>query len=362
MKAAVFYEAKKPLVVEEVQIEPPKKGEVLVKLAASGICHTDLHFIDGTFPWLTPAILGHEAAGIVEQAGEGVTMAAPGDHVILSLTPSCGVCRYCVRGKPYLCTGSAGGQLMKDGTSRLTLKKDGRMVHHFLGVSSFAEYVVMSEMMVVKVRNDAPLDKLSLVGCAVATGVGAAINTAGVRPGSSVAVFGCGGVGLNVIQGACLAGATQIIAVDTLDNKLALAKQFGATHVINAAKQHPVLRIHALTGGGADYAFEVVGDVDILGQAFDSIDRGGTAIMVGLPALGAKAAVDAFSLYGDRTLRGCDYGSINARLDMPMLVDLYMAKKLKLDELITRTYPLEGINDAIEAVKRGEVARAVISF
>jgi S-(hydroxymethyl)glutathione dehydrogenase / alcohol dehydrogenase len=362
MKAAVFYRPNQPLAIEEVDLGQPRKGEALVKIAASGLCHTDLHLIEGHFPWPAPAVLGHEAAGIVEQVGDGVDSVQPGDHVVLASTPSCGVCRYCVADKPYLCTAASGSQLMRDGTSRLTLSKDGRSLYHFLGVSTFAEYAVVSEISLVKVRNDAPLDKLSTVGCAVVTGVGAVLNTARVTPGKSVAVFGCGGVGLNVVQGAELVGAWPIIAVDTVDEKLALAQQFGATHLVNPAKEHPVLRVHEITGGGVDFAFEAVGDVEVLGQAFDSLDRGGTAIMLGLPPLGAEYHVNTLNLFNDKKLHGCAYGSINVRRDIPMLVDLYMARKIRLDELVTRTYSLEGINEAFEQVKKGKVARAVITF
>ncbi|MGD0114642.1 MAG: Zn-dependent alcohol dehydrogenase [Dehalococcoidia bacterium] len=362
MKAAVFYGANQPLAIEEVDIASPKRGEVLVKIAASGLCHTDLHFMEGFFPWPAPAVLGHEAAGVVEQVGEGVNSVQPGDHVVLSSAPSCGVCRYCVAGKPYLCTAAAGSHQMRDGTSRLALHDDGKPLFHFLGVSSFAEYAVVSELAMAKVRDDAPLQSVSLVGCAVATGVGAVLYTAGVTAGKSVAVFGCGGVGLNVVQGANLVGACPIIAIDTKDEKLALAKQFGATHVVNPAKEHPVLKVHEITGGGADFAFEAIGDVDVLGQAFDSLDRGGMAVMAGVPPFGSKYAVDTMNLFNDKTLRGCVLGSVNIRRDFPMLVDLYMAKRLKLDELMTRTFPLEAINEAFELVKRGEVARAVVTF
>jgi len=362
MKAAVFHGPDQPLSIEEVDIQSPNKGEVLVKIAASGLCHTDLHFMEGYFPWPAPAVLGHEAAGVVEQTGEGVTAVQPGDHVILAINPSCGVCRYCVAGKPYLCSQGSGSHQMKDGTTRLTLKKDGRPVHHFFGVSSFAEYAVVSELAMVKVRDDAPLEKLCVIGCAVATGVGAVVNTARVTPGKSVAVFGCGGVGLNVLQGANLAGAWPIIAVDTVDSKLALAEQFGATHLVNAAKEDPAPKVREITGGGADFAFEAVGDVEVLAQAFDSLDRGGTAVMVGVPPLGAKYDVDTLNLLTDKSLHGCTYGSTDFRRDFPMLVNLYMAKKLKLDELISRTYPLEAINEGFEAMKKGEVARAVIKF
>jgi S-(hydroxymethyl)glutathione dehydrogenase/alcohol dehydrogenase len=362
MKAAVFYGPHQPLVIEELDIQPPKKGEILVKIAASGLCATDLHFIEGFFPWPAPAVLGHEAAGVVEQVGDGVTAMEPGDHVILAIAPFCGVCRYCVAGKPYLCVEAGGTQAMKDGTTRLSLKKDGTPVFHFMGVSSFAEYAVVREIAAVKVRDDAPLDKLSLIGCGVTTGIGAAINTAGITPGKSVAVFGCGGVGLNIIQGANLAGASPIIAIDTLERKLDMAREFGATHFIDASKEHAALKVHEITGGGADFAFESVGSVEVLGQAFDSIDRGGTAILVGVPPLGAKYEVATIHLFNDKALRGCAYGSANIRRDFPMIVNLYMAKKIKLDELITRVYPLEKVNEAFEAMKKGEVARSIIKF
>jgi S-(hydroxymethyl)glutathione dehydrogenase / alcohol dehydrogenase len=362
MKAAIFNAPNQPLSIEEVDIQPPRKGEVLVKIAASGLCCTDLHFIEGVFPWPAPAVLGHEASGIVEQIGEGVTVVQPGDHVILSTTPSCGVCRYCVAGKPYLCVQAGGLHLMKDGTSRLTRKSDGQSLFHFLGISTFAEYSIVSDMALVKVRDDASLVSLAPVGCAVISGVGAVLNTAKVTTGKSVAVFGCGGVGLNVVQGANLVGAWPIIAVDTVESKLALAKQFGATHLVNATKEHPVLKVHEITGGGAEFTFEVVGDVEVLGQAFDSLCHGGTAIMVGVPPLGSKLPVDTLNLFMDKTLHGCNYGSANFRRDFPMIANLYMDKKLKLDELISRTFPLGAINDAFEAMKKGEVARAVITF
>ncbi len=362
MKAAVFYGVNQPLAIEEVDIAPPQRGEALVKIAATGLCHTDLHFMEGFFPWPAPAVLGHEAAGVVEQVGEGVRSVKIGDHVVLSSAPTCGFCRYCVAGKPYLCLASAGSHLMKDGTSRLTLKSDGKSLFHFLGLSTFAAYAVVSEMAMAPVHEDAPLTSAALVGCAVVTGVGAVLYTAGVSAGKSVAVYGCGGVGLNVIQGANLVGACPIIAVDTKDEKLALAKQFGATHFVNPSKEHPVFKIHEITGGGADFAFEAIGDVDVLGQAFDSLDRGGMAVMVGVPPLGSKYPVDTMNLFGDKTLRGCVLGSVNIRRDLPLMVDLYMAKRLKLDELVSRTFSLEEINEAFELVKRGEVARAVVTF
>ena len=359
MKAAVLYEAKKPLVVEDIEIEEPKRGEVLVKVAAAGACHSDLHFIEGSWPYPLPVVVGHEGAGTVERVGEGVTLVQPGDHVILTWVAPCGLCRNCVRGKPYLCSASQ-TVAMKDGTSRL--KKGDQKVNHMLGVSSFAEYLVAHETAVVKIREDAPLDKVALIGCAVTTGVGAVVNTAKVEMGSSVAVFGCGGVGLNVVQGANLAGASKIIAIDVLDNKLEVAKQLGATHLVNASKDDPVRKVREITGGGADYSFEVVGIPELVTQAFDAVAPGGTAVMVGMPPIGAPLTINSMGLFMGKALRGAYYGSARVRVDMPALVDLYMAGKLKLDELITRTYSLEGANDAFEAMKKGEVARGVIKF
>ncbi len=362
MKAAVLYEQRKPLVVEDIEVEDPKANEVLLKMAAAGICHTDLHYIDGLWPTALPVVMGHEGAGVVEKVGPGVTSVKPGDHVILSWMPPCGVCPACVRGEPYLCIrGLTRSSTMADGTTRL--KKGDQQIHHFLSVSSFAEYAVVPEAGAIKIRSDAPLDKASLVGCGVMTGVGAVFNSAKVTPGSSVAVFGCGGVGLNVIQGAALANATTIIAVDTLDNKLEMAKQFGATHVINSSMGDPVPQIQAITRGmGVDFGFEVVGKASVITQTFEATRFGGMALLVGMPPAASNAVISTTGIFLNKTLTGAFYGSANVRRDMPMLIDLYMAGKLKLDELVSRTYPLEKINEAFEAMKKGEVARSIIEF
>ena len=359
VKAAVLYEPKTPLVVEDVQLEDPKQGEALVKIAAAGVCHSDLSFIEGRWKIPTPLVMGHEGAGIVEKVGEGVTLVQPGDHVIFSWVASCGVCRNCSRGKPHLC---AAGPLstMKDGTTRL--KKGDQALFHQTGVSSFAEYSVAHETSMVKIRDDMPLEKAALISCGVITGVSAVINAAKVEFGSSVAVFGCGGVGLNVVQGANLAGATKIIAVDKLDNKLEMAKEFGATHVINAAKEDPVAKIREITGGGADYSFEVIGIPDVVAQAFDATEAGGTTVMVRMPPLRSPLTINTLGLFLGKTLNGAYFGSAHFRIEMPALVELYMAGRLKLDELISRTYPLEAINDAFEAMKKGEALRSLIVF
>jgi len=354
MKAAVLKEAKQPLVIEDVTLEDPGPGQVLVKTAATGVCHSDLHFMDGLWPAPTPAILGHEASGVVEQVGPGVTYVEPGDHVVLVFIPFCGSCRNCTIGRPNLC--------QQGGSSRPTLHIGDKVVPPFLSMSSFAEYMVVQEGGLVKIRKDAPLESASLVGCGVMTGVGAAINTAKVQPGSSCAVIGAGGVGLNVIQGCVLAGAERIIAIDIHPNKLEMAREFGATHFIDASKEDAVAKVRELTEGGVDYAFEVIGLPQAITQAFDMARAGGEAIVVGMAPLGSEVTISAPAFLAEKVLRGCIYGSARPRADMPRIIDLYMAGKLKLDELVSRTYPLEQINEAFTALKNGEVARSVITF
>jgi len=360
MKAAVLYEHNKPLVIEDIEIEDPKPGEVMVKIVAAGVCHSDISHMEGIVPTPLPMVMGHEGAGVVEKVGEGVTRLQPGDHVILVWVPSCGVCRNCARGKPYLCA-SGPMATMRDGTTRF--KKGEQRIFHQTAVSSFAEYTVTHEDAVVKIRDDMPLEKAALIGCSVMTGVGAVINTAKVEIGSSVAVFGCGGVGLNVIQGAALAGATKIIAVDTLENKLEMAKTFGATHFVNASIEDAVEKIREIAAPtGCDYSFEVIGIPEVVSEAFDAVEPGGTAVMVGMPPIESKVSISTLGLFVGKTLKGAFYGSARARIDMPILCDLYMAGKLKLDELISRSYPIEQINDAFEALRNGEVARSIVRF
>jgi S-(hydroxymethyl)glutathione dehydrogenase/alcohol dehydrogenase len=365
MKAAVFYAHNAPLTVEDIDIDKPKRGEVLVKVAASGVCHSDLSVINGTLPFPPPpAVLGHEGAGIVQEIDADVTSVSPGDHVILSWRPSCGKCGYCVTGRPQLCQTSSMQLLqgyLPDGTTRL--HKDALEIRHFTGVASFAEYAVVPEAGVVKIRPDVPLDAAALVGCGVMTGVGAVINTAKVTPGASVVVIGCGGVGLNVVQGAVLAGAEKIIAVDLNPQKLAWAKQFGATHLVNPADGDPVTQVLGLTDGlGADYAFEVIGRADTVVQAYHSIRPGGMAVVVGVAKPDDMVMIPALSLLQEKTLTGSVYGSARPSVDMPKLIDLYMSKRLKLDELVTRRIKLEQINDAFEWMEKGEVARSVIVY
>jgi len=354
MKAAVLREVNKPLVIEEVTLDEPGPGQVLVKTAATGCCHSDLHFIEGLWPMQLPAVLGHEASGIVERTGPDVTYVEPGDHVILLFVPFCGSCRFCATGRPNLC---ASGRLRDP-----TLHIGDQVIAPFASMSSFAEYMLVPEGGLVKIRKDVPLDKAALVGCGVMTGVGAAINTAKVEAGTSCAVIGTGGVGLNVIQGCALAGAERIIAIDIHPNKLEMAREFGATHFVDASKEDPVEKVRELTDGGADYAFEVIGLPKAITQAFDMVRRGGEAIIVGMAPLGSEAAISAPAFLQEKVLRGCGYGSTRPRYDMPRIIDLYVAGKLKLDELVSRTYPLEGINEGFAAMKNGEVARSVIVF
>lgn len=365
MRGAVLYATKQPLVVEEIEIEQPREGEVLVRMAAAGVCHSDLHVINGDVPAVLPAVLGHEGAGVVEAVGPRVTAVAPGDHVILLWRLPCMRCRYCVSGKPALC--AAGAQIrwtgkLLDGTTRF--HKGGQEIYHFGGVSTFGEYTVLPEGACVKIRKDVPLEAAALVGCGVMTGVGAVINTAKVEPGASVAVFGCGGVGLNVIQGARLVSAGRIIAVDVLPYKLELARQFGATDTINANEADPVEAIKALTGGdGADYAFEVIGLARTIRQAMDATRRGGAMVMVGLPPVTSEMSIRPSDfILNEKRILGSLYGSTIPWIDMPRLLDLYVAGRLDLDRLISRRYPITAINDAFAALERGEVARSVIVY
>jgi S-(hydroxymethyl)glutathione dehydrogenase / alcohol dehydrogenase len=365
MRAAVFYEYNAPLKIDDITLDKPKRGEVMVKVAASGVCHSDLSVVNGTLPFPPPpAILGHEGAGVVQEIGEGVTAVQPGDHVILSWRPSCGRCGYCVTGRPQLCQ-TIGMALLQgylpDGTTRF--HKGDTEIRIFTGVASFAEYTVVPETGVVKIRKDVPLEAAALVGCGVMTGVGAVINTAKVEAGSSVAVIGCGGVGLNVIQGAVLAGAEKIIAVDLNPKKLELARQFGATRCVNPADGDSVTQVLGLTDGlGVDYAFEVIGRADTAVQAYNSIRPGGTAVVVGVAKPDDMMTIPALSLLQEKTLKGSIYGSARPSVDMPKLLDLYLGKRLKLDELVSRRITLEQVNEAFQWMEKGEVARSVIVY
>jgi S-(hydroxymethyl)glutathione dehydrogenase / alcohol dehydrogenase len=363
MKAAILYETKQPLRVEEIELDKPGHAEVLVRVAAAGVCHSDYHFMNGDLPITLPCVLGHEGAGVVEEVGPNVTAVVPGDHVVMLFRASCGRCEFCQRGHPALC--AMGGQLrntgrMLDGTSRL--HREGMDLHHFLGVSCFAERTVVPEQGVVKINPTVSLQVAALMGCAVMTGVGAVMNTAQVEPGASVLVIGAGGVGLNVVIGAVLVGANRIIVADLLDSKLELAHSFGATDLINAGDQDVVATVRELTGGdGADYAFEVIGNPKTMATAYQAVRRGGTAVAVGIPPFGSEMTINAGELvYQEKTLKGSYYGTSRPQADMPRLLDLYQAGRLPLDRLVTRTYPLEAVNEAYAAMLAGEVARSVL--
>jgi S-(hydroxymethyl)glutathione dehydrogenase/alcohol dehydrogenase len=362
MRAAVLREVGKPMQIENVTIADPKPGEALVRIVGTGVCHSDYHVIKGEWASQFPIVLGHEASGIVEAIGEGVTQAKPGDHVVLSFAPNCGQCPCCVAGQPHLCSGYAtvppGGLL--DGTSRLSVGDE--TVYMFGRMASFAEYSVVAGASLIPIRKDAPLAKAALVGCAVMTGVGAALNTAKIEAGSTVMVVGCGGVGLNCIQGARLASASRIIAVDVADDKLEFARKFGATDVVNSMRDDPVAAVRDLTSGyGVDYALEAIGLQVTIEQCYHAVRRGGTAVVVGMAPDGVKATIPARAIAGsEKTLKGCFYGSTRPRIDMPRLVDFYMDGRLLLDELVTRTYPLEQINEAFDDLGRGGVGRGLL--
>ena len=360
--AAVLYDTKKPVVVEDVELLEPGLGEVLVRWKANGVCHSDLHVITGDYPHPLPVVLGHEAAGVIEKVGPGVVTVTPGDHVCSSYIPSCGKCWYCIGGQPTMCAlRDKPRWFMLDGTPRL--RKDGRDLHHFLQVSGYATHSVLPEESVIPIRKDAPLDVVCLVSCGVLAGAGPVFNRAKVPPGASVAVWGCGGVGLNTIQAARLVGAAKVIAVDTVKQKLAWAEEFGATHVVDASAEDPVARVQALSGrGGVDFAFEVVGTQKTIEQALNATHRGGTCVVVGVSPAATRVSVDPGMLLQQRVLTGSSFGAGHQRTDVPMLIDLYMSGKYKLDELISRRLPLTELNHAFDLMVRGEVKRSVIVY
>ncbi len=358
MKAAVLYEANTPVVIEELDMEEPAQGEVLVKLGASGVCHSDWHVVKGEWTHHPlPTVLGHEGAGVVEATGPGVTNVEPGDHVILSWKANCGLCEACQKGWPNVCYSP-----LQSPTYRR--RSDGATVNRLAQLGTFAAYATVPEIAAVPIDKDVPFGQAALVGCGVTTGVGAAINTARVQPGTTAAVFGAGGVGLNVMQGAEIAGATTIIAVDILDNKLDMAMEFGATHAVNASKEDPVERIMELTDGiGAHYAFEAIGLVEApFVQSIQCTRRRGVTVWVGHAPEETPVTLDARELMQEKTVIGSMYGTARPQIEFPRLLALYKAGKLRLDELITRTYPLEEADAAFEALGRGEVARSVLTF
>ena len=375
MKAAVFHGPKQPLTIENVDIDQPLEREVLIRTVASGVCHSDLHFVDGFYPYPAPAVLGHEAAGIVEAVGTSVTYVKPGDHVICCLSVFCGYCEDCMSGHPNRCSNRAATQRPKDARPRLSL--NGQPLPQFADLSTYAEKMLLHENAVVKIGDNIPLDRAALIGCGVTTGLGAVLNTARIEPGSTVAVFGCGGVGLAAIQGARIAGARMIIAVDKFESKLALARRLGATHTIDASSSDAVEAIRKLASpgqseaplieglgasGGVDYAFEAVGLKKLAEQCFDCIKPGGTATIIGMIPVGQKVELSGPMFLSERRIQGSNMGSNRFRIDMPRYIDYYLQGRLNLDDMISRRGKLEDVNDAFRAMKAGEVARTVLMF
>jgi len=358
--APVLHAVGGPIRLEEVDLDEPRAGEVRVQLAASGVCHSCLHVVDGSLTGAPlPIVLGDEGAGIVESVGPGVETVGPGDHVIISWAPTCGRCRMCIVGRPVLCERQSAFGYMADGTTRMHL--DGRDVHHF-GVSTYAPSIVIPESCAIRIRDDMPLDRAALIGCCVPTGVGAVVNTAGVRPGQSVAVFGCGGIGLNSIQGARLVSASQIIAVDLAEPKLRAAESFGATHAVNAAVADVPAAIRSIVPRGVDCAVVAVGSARAIEQAWASLAPGGICVVVGRVPIGASIPINSDVLVAERRLTGSIYGSVRPSLDFPWLVDAYMSGGLLIDELITQRYALAEINEAHRALAAGENLRGLIVF
>ncbi len=359
MKAAVLREVGRPLEVEDVELDSPGPHEVVVRTGASGVCHSDLHYVDGNQPAEMPIVLGHEAAGTVEEVGSEVTYVQPGDRVIGCLSVFCGHCDMCLSGRPALCR--------REGVTRTSvdpprIRQGDAPVTQLLNLGSFAEKMLVHENSLVKIQDDVPFEQMALVGCAVVTGVGAVLNTARVEPGTKVAVIGCGGVGLNAIQGAVVAGAGRIIAVDTVASKLDMARTFGATDVVDATNGDPVKQVRELTGDGVDYSFEAIGTKRTVEQAFEMLASGGTATVIGLVPDGTKVEIDGMSLIGERRLQGSSMGSNRFRIDMPRYLELYRQGRLNLDDLVSRRLDLSQVNEAFDAMRSGEVARSVIVF
>ncbi len=365
-RAAVAFKAGAPLEIVEVDLEGPKAGEVLVEIKATGVCHTDEFTRSGDDPeGLFPAILGHEGAGIVVEIGPGVTSVAVGDHVIPLYTPECRQCKYCLSGKTNLCQAireTQGKGLMPDGTSRFSYK--GKTLHHYMGCSTFSNYTVLPEIALAKIRKDAPFEQVCYIGCGVTTGVGAVINTAKVRPGENVVVFGLGGIGLNVIQGARLAGANKIVGVDLNNDKVPLATKFGMTDFINPGEVKDVVgAIMDLTDGGADHSFECVGNVNVMRQALECCHKGwGQSIIIGVAGAGQEISTRPFQLVTGRVWKGSAFGGAKGRTDVPKIVDWYMDGKINIDDLITHVMPLEEINDAFELMHQGKSIRSVVAY
>jgi S-(hydroxymethyl)glutathione dehydrogenase/alcohol dehydrogenase len=359
MKAAVLHEVNQPLQMEEIDVALPGPREVLVRTKASGVCHSDLHFVEGLYTTTMPVVLGHEAAGIVEAIGSQVNYVSLGDRVICCLSVFCGQCERCTTGRPVLCsrTGLVRGQ---DEAPRLS--QGGASVTQFANLGAYAEMMLVHENSLVKIEQDIGFEQMALIGCGATTGLGAAMNTAKVEPGSTVAVIGCGGVGLNAIQGAKLAGALRIIAIDGVEDKLTLAREFGATDVIDASSGDVETKVKDLTKGGVDYSFEAIGKKETAEQSFSILRAGGTATIIGMIPQGVKIELDGASFLRERRIQGSSMGSNHFRVDMPRYVDFYLQGRLKLDELVSRRLTLEDVNEAFKYMKEGSVARSVMMF
>ncbi len=367
VKAAIAFEAGQPLQIETVQLDGPRAGEVLVEIKATGVCHTDAYTLSGMDPeGLFPSILGHEGAGVVVDVGPGVKSLKPGDHVIPLYVPECRECEYCLNPKTNLCQSiriTQGQGLMPDGTSRFSYK--GKPLLHYMGTSTFANYTVVPEIALAKIRSDAPFDKVCYIGCGVTTGIGAVINTAKVEPGSNVVVFGLGGIGLNVIQGAKLVGANMIIGVDINPARQAIATKLGMTHFVNPQDidQDIVAHLVELTNGGADYSFECIGNINVMRQALECCHKGwGVSVIIGVAAAGQEISTRPFQLVTGRTWKGTAFGGAKSRRDVPKIVDWYMDGKINIDDLITNVMPIERINEAFDIMKKGEGIRTVVTF
>ncbi|WP_437727752.1 S-(hydroxymethyl)glutathione dehydrogenase/class III alcohol dehydrogenase [Sorangium sp. So ce861] len=366
-RAAVAHKAGEKLTVEDVQVEGPREGEVLIEIKATGVCHTDAYTLSGKDPeGLFPAILGHEGAGVVVDVGPSVKSVKKGDHVIPLYTPECRQCSYCTSGKTNLCQAiraTQGRGLMPDGTSRFSIGKE--RIHHYMGTSTFSSFTVLPEIAVAKIREDAPFDKVCYIGCGVTTGIGAVINTAQVRPGDNVVVFGLGGIGLNVIQGARMAGADLIVGVDINPKRRELAEKFGMTHFVNPSEVQGDLVPYLvdLTRGGADFSFECIGNVKVMRQALECCHKGwGTSIIIGVAGAGEEISTRPFQLVTGRVWKGTAFGGARGRTDVPKIVDWYMEGKIKIDELITHTMPLDDINRSLDLMHSGESIRSVVLF
>ena len=367
VKAAVAFASEKPLSIETVQLDPPQEGEVLVEIKATGVCHTDAYTLSGADPeGLFPTILGHEGAGVVVEIGKGVTSVKPGDHVIPLYIPECRQCPYCLSMKTNLCQAirsTQGKGVMPNGTSRFSL--DGKPLYHYMGTSTFANYTVLPEISLAKIRQDAPLEKVCLIGCGITTGIGAVINTAKVEPGANVVVFGLGGIGLNVIQGAKMVGANKIIGVDLNPAKRTLAEHYGMTDFVNPQEIDGdlVAYLVELTDGGADYSFECIGNVNVMRQALECCHKGwGVSIIVGVAGAGEEISTRPFQLVTGRVWKGTAFGGARGRTDVPKIVDWYMSGKIDIDAMLTHTMALEKINDAFELMHKGKSIRSVITF